>query len=304
MKVGFVGLGHMGAPMSRNILAAGHDLIVHDLNPVAAADLVAAGAAWAASPREAARDRDVAITRLPGPRQVAEVLLGRAGLLDGLPPGAVWIDMSTSVPAIADQVRAVAERRDIEVLDAPVSGMVSGAEAGTLQIFVGGRDGTYQRVRPLLEAMGDPERILHVGAHGTGYTAELMINLLWFAQLTATAEVLSVGTAAGVDLATLRRCLLASPAASTFLERDVLPVLERGDYDESFTLALAGKDLSLAMDVAREAGVPVEVSAVVEQIYRRARAQYGDAGGGMLPIKLLEDLTGTPLRIDTPSPQE
>jgi len=304
MKVGFVGLGHMGAPMSRNILAAGHDLIVHDLNPVAAADLVAAGAAWAASPREAARDRDVAITMLPGPRQVAEVLLGRAGLLDGLPPGAVWIDMSTSVPAIADQVRAVAERRDIEVLDAPVSGMVSGAEAGTLQIFVGGRDGTYQRVRPLLEAMGDPERILHVGAHGTGYTAELMINLLWFAQLTATAEVLSVGTAAGVDLATLRRCLLASPAASTFLERDVLPVLERGDYDESFTLALAGKDLSLAMDVAREAGVPVEVSAVVEQIYRRARAQYGDAGGGMLPIKLLEDLTGTPLRIDTPSPQE
>jgi len=304
MKVGFVGLGHMGAPMSRNILAAGHDLIVHDLNPVAAADLVAAGAAWAASPREAARDRDVAITMLPGPRQVAEVLLGRAGLLDGLPPGAVWMDMSTSVPAIADRVRAVAERRDIEVLDAPVSGMVSGAEAGTLQIFVGGRDGTYQRVRPLLEAMGDPERILHVGAHGTGYTAELMINLLWFAQLTATAEVLSVGTAAGVDLATLRRCLLASPAASTFLERDVLPVLERGDYDESFTLALAGKDLSLAMDVAREAGVPVEVSAVVEQIYRRARAQYGDAGGGMLPIKLLEDLTGTPLRIDTPSPQE
>jgi len=304
MKVGFVGLGHMGAPMSRNILAAGHDLIVHDLNPVAAADLVAAGAAWAASPREAARDRDVAITMLPGPRQVAEVLLGRTGLLDGLPPGAVWVDMSTSVPAIADRVRAVAERRDIEVLDAPVSGMVSGAEAGTLQIFVGGRDGTYQRVRPLLEAMGDPERILHVGAHGTGYTAELMINLLWFAQLTATAEVLSVGTAAGVDLATLRRCLLASPAASTFLERDVLPVLERGDYDESFTLALAGKDLSLAMDVAREAGVPVEVSAVVEQIYRRARAQYGDAGGGMLPIKLLEDLTGTPLRIDTPSPQE
>jgi 3-hydroxyisobutyrate dehydrogenase len=300
MKVGFVGLGHMGAPMSRNVLAAGHDLIVHDLNPVAAADLVAAGAAWAASPREAARDRDVAITMLPGPRQVAEVLLGPAGLLDGLPPGAVWMDMSTSVPAIADRVRAVAERRDIEVLDAPVSGMVSDAQAGTLQIFVGGRDGTYQRVRPLLEAMGDPERILHVGVHGAGYTAKLMINLLWFAQLTATAEVLSVGTAAGVDLATLRRCLLVSPAASTFLESGVLPVLERGDYDESFTLALACKDLGLAMELARETGVPVEVSALVEQIYRRARAQYGDDGGVMLSIKLLEDLTGTPLRIDTP----
>ena len=304
MRVGFVGLGHMGAPMSRNILAAGHDLVVHDLRREAADALVADGAAWAASPREAARDRDVAITMLPGPRQVEEVLLGPAGLLDGLPPGAVWIDMSTSAPAVADRVRAVAERRDIEVLDAPVSGMASGAEAGTLQIFVGGRAGTYQRARPLLEAMGDPERILHVGPHGAGYTVKLMINLLWFAHLTATAEVLSVGTAAGVDLAVLRRCLLASPAASHFLERDVLPVLYRGDYDESFTLALACKDLGLAVDLARQAGVPAEVSAVVEQIYRRARAQYGDAGGEMLPIKLLEDLTGTPLRIGPPSPQE
>ena len=300
MKVGFVGLGHMGAPMSRHILAAGHDLVVHDLRRDVAAALVADGAAWAASPREAARDRDVAITMLPGPRQVEEVLLGPAGLLDGLPPGAVWIDMSTSAPAVADRVRAVAERRDIQVLDAPVSGMASGAEAGTLQIFVGGRAGTYRRARPLLEAMGDPERILHVGPHGAGYTVKLMINLLWFAHLTATAEVLSVGTAAGVDLAVLRRCLLASPAASHFLERDVLPVLYRGDYDESFTLALACKDLGLAVDLARQAGVPAELSALVEQIYRRARAQYGDAGGEMLPIKLLEDLTGTPLRIDGP----
>jgi len=300
MRVGFVGLGHMGAPMSRHILAAGHDLVVHDLRSEAAAALVADGAAWAASPREAARDREVAITMLPGPRQVEEVLLGPGGLLDGLPPGAVWIDMSTSAPAVADRVRAVAERRDIQVLDAPVGGMASSAEAGTLQIFVGGRAGTYRRVRPLLEAMGDPEQILHVGPHGAGYTVKLMINLLWFAHLTAAAEVLSVGTAAGVDLAVLRRCLVASPAASHFLERDVLPVLYRGDYDGSFTLALACKDLGLAVDLAREAGVPAELSALVEQIYRRARAQYGDDGGEMLPIKLLEDLTGTPLRIDTP----
>jgi len=298
MKVGFVGLGHMGAAMSRNILAAGHDLVVHDLRRGAAAELVAGGAAWAGSPREAAQGRDVAITMLPTPRHVEEVLLGPAGLLDGLAPGAVWIDMSTSVPAVADRVRAVAEPRGVEVLDAPVSGMASGARAGTLQIFAGGRPETYQRVRPLLAAMGDPERIVHVGPHGAGYTVKLMINLLWFAHLTATAEVLSVGTAAGVDLATLRRCLLASPAASNFLEHDVLSVLRDGDYDEGFALGLACKDLGLAVDLARDTGVPVEVSAVVEQVYRRARAQYGDAGGEMLPIRLLEDLTGTPLRID------
>jgi 3-hydroxyisobutyrate dehydrogenase len=300
MKVAFVGLGHMGGPMSRNILAAGHDLVVHDLRSETAAGLLADGAGWAASPRAAAAGRDVAVTMLPGPQQVEQVLLGPDGLLAGLRPGAVWIDMSTSTPAVASRIRAVAGARGVEVLDAPVSGMASGARAGTLQIFAGGDEQTFRAVRPLLTAMGDPERILHVGGHGAGYTVKLMINLLWFAQLTATAEVLTVGTLAGVDLATLRRCLLASPAASNFLEHDVLQVLQHGDYDESFALALACKDLGLAIGLAREAGVPVEVSAVVEQIYQRARAQYGDGGGEMLPIRLLEDLTSTELRLTTP----
>ncbi|HMI23813.1 MAG TPA: NAD(P)-dependent oxidoreductase [Streptosporangiaceae bacterium] len=294
MKVGFVGLGHMGAPMSRNVLAAGHDLLVHDLSREAAAGLEAAGAGWVATPRDAAAGREAVITMLPAPAHVEHVLLGPDGLLSGLAPGSVWIDMSTSVPAVADRVRAVAG--DVAVLDAPVSGMAAGARAGTLQIFVGGEEPVFRRVRPLLEAMGDPERILYVGGHGAGYTVKLMINLLWFAHLVAAAEVLTIGTQAGVDLATLRRCLLASPAASNFLERDVLSVLEAGDYDDSFTLALACKDLGLAVDLADHAGVPAEVSAVVEQVYRRARAQYGDAGGEMLPVKLYEDLTRTPLR--------
>ncbi|HUC23359.1 MAG TPA: NAD(P)-dependent oxidoreductase [Streptosporangiaceae bacterium] len=298
--MGFIGLGHMGGPMSANILAAGHDLVVHDVRADAADGLRAAGAGWASSPRETGAGRDVVITMLPTPRHVADVLLGSDGLLDGLAPGAVWVDMSTSVPEVAERVMALAGPRQVAVLDAPVSGMAAGAKAGTLQIFVGGAAADYQRVRPLLEAMGDPGRILHVGGNGAGYTVKLMINLLWFGHLAATAEVLTVGVQAGVDLAMLRRCLLASPAASNFLERDVLSVLERGDYDDSFALALACKDLGLAVDLARQVGVPAEVSALVEQIYRRARAQYGDAGGEMLPIKLLEDLTATTLRL----PQE
>ena len=300
MRVGFIGLGHMGGPMSANVLAAGHDLVVHDVRAKTAADLLAAGAAWADSPRETGAGRDVVITMLPTPQHVADVLLGPHGLLDGLDPGAVWVDMSTSVPEVAQRVMAVAGPRQVAVVDAPVSGMAAGAKAGSLQIFVGGAAADYQRIRPLLEAMGDPGRILHVGGNGAGYTVKLMINLLWFGHLAATAEVLTVGVRAGVDLAMLRRCLLASPAASNFLERDVLSVLERGDYDDSFALALACKDLGLAVDLARQAGVPAEVSAHVEQIYRRARAQYGDDGGEMLPIKLLEDLTATPLRL----PQE
>jgi 3-hydroxyisobutyrate dehydrogenase len=281
--------------MSRNVLAAGHDLVVHDVRREAAAELEAAGATWAASPRETGAGRDVVITMLPRPEHVEQVLLGPAGLLGGMAPGSVWIDMSTSIPAVADRVRAQAG--PVTVLDAPVSGMAAGAKAGTLQIFVGGDEAVYRRVRPLLEAMGDPDRISHVGGNGAGYTVKLMINLLWFAHLVATAEVLSIGTQAGVDLATLRRCLLASPAASNFLENDVLSVLDNGDYDESFALALACKDLGLAVDLAGQVGVPVEVSAVVEQIYRRARAQYGDDGGEMLPVKLYEDLTRAQLRL-------
>jgi 3-hydroxyisobutyrate dehydrogenase len=302
MKVAFIGLGHMGAPMSRNILAAGHDLVVHDLRRDAATEVVADGASWAGSPREAAAGREVVITMLPGPLAVEEVLLGASGLLEGMAAGSVWIDMSTSTPAVADRVRARAGPGRIAVLDAPVSGMAAGARDGTLQIFAGGDAETVAAVRPLLEAMGDPARIVHAGPHGAGYTVKLMINLLWFAHLTATAEVLTIGTQAGVGLGTLRHCLLASPAASHFLDRDVLSVLEHGDYDEGFALALACKDLGLAVDLARASGVPVPVSAAVEQVYRQARARYGDSGGEMLPVKLLEDLTGTPLRL--PAPQE
>ncbi len=300
MKVGFIGLGHMGAPMSRNVLAAGHDLVVHDVRPDAAAGLLEAGASWAGSPRESGADRDVVITMLPGPSQVEEVLLGPGGLLSGLSAGATWIDMSTSVPAVADKVRAVAGSSGVAILDAPVAGGITGARDGTLQIFIGGATDDYLRMRPLLEVMGDRERILHVGSHGAGYTVKLMLNLLWFASVTLTAEALTIGVRAGVDVATLRRSLLTSAAASHFLEHDVLSVLERGDFDDSFALALACKDLGLAVDLARQTGVPAEMSAMVEQIYRRARAQYGDAGGQLLPIKLIEDLTSTQLRLSSP----
>ena len=295
MNVGFIGLGHMGGPMSRNVLSAGHDVLVHDLRRDAAAGLEAAGATWAGTPRDAAAGREVVITMLPAPAHVEQVLLGPDGLLSGLAPGSVWIDMSTSVPAVADKVRAMA--RDIAILDAPVAGQSIGAKAGTLQIFAGGDEAVFGRVRPLLEAMGDPERILYVGPHGSGYTVKLMLNLLWFSHLVATAEVLTIGTRAGVDLATLRRCLLASQAASTFLESDVLSVLERGDYDDSFALALACKDLGLAVDLGREVGVATELSALVEQIYRRAKSRYGDLSGEMTPVRLYEEMAGVPFRL-------
>jgi 3-hydroxyisobutyrate dehydrogenase len=297
MKIAFIGLGNMGGPMSRNLLSAGYDLAVHDVRRAAAADHEQRGATWAATPAQAASGRDIAITMLPTPRHVEAVLLGPDGLLEGLAPGAVWIDMSTSVPEVADRIRQRAAGNGVAVLDAPVSGMAKGAREGSLQIFVGGDEATYQRVRPVLEAMGDPERIMRVGGHGAGYTVKLMINLLWFAHLVATTEVLTIGTRAGVDLAVLRDALLASPASSNFLEHDVLSVLAHGDYDDSFAMQLACKDLGLAVDLAGAVGVPAELSALVEQVYRRARAAYGDLAGEMSPVRLWEDLAGTPLRL-------
>jgi len=297
--VGFIGLGSMGSGMTRNLQEAGFPLVVTDLRPEAAAELIAGGARWAETAAEVAAASDLVITMLPTPRHVDDAVNGPNGVLAGIADGGTWIDMSTSVPEVANAVRAATADRGLHILDAPVSGMSIGAATGTLQIFVGGDADDVERLRPVFEAMGDPERILHVGGHGAGYAVKLMINQLWFSHLVATAEVLAVGVKAGVDLAVLRDSLVASPANSNFVQNDVLSILENGDYDEGFALALACKDLGLSIDLARSVGVPVELSSLVDQVFRRGRAQYGDRAGEMAPFKLYEDLIGTPLRLAT-----
>lgn len=297
-RLGFIGLGSMGSGMSRNLLRAGFQLVVHDARPEVLEEYAGLGAEVAGSPAEVAAATGTVITMLPTPAVVGEVLNGPDGVLAGLPDGGTWIDMSTSVPSIADDVRRRTAHRGIAVLDAPVSGMAVGAATGRLQIFIGGDADQVHRLRPVFEAMGDPERILHVGPHGAGYAVKLMINQLWFSHLVATAEVLAVGVKAGVDLGVLRDALIASPANSNFLEHDLLSILEHGDYDEGFAIALACKDLGLSTQVAAAVGMPVELSAVVEQVYRRARATYGDRAGEMTPFRLYEDLLGTSLRLE------
>ena len=292
--IGFIGLGNMGSGMARNLQEAGFALVVTDIRQESADALVAGGAAWADSPADVAARSDVVITMLPTPRHVDSVAYGPRGILAGIAEGGTWIDMSTSVPEVANRVRA--DRPDLRVLDAPVSGMSVGAATGMLQIFVGGDALDVERLRPVFEAMGDPERILHVGAAGTGYAVKLMINQLWFSHLVATAEVLAIGVSAGVDLEVLRTSLIASPANSNFVQNDVLSILDHGDYDEGFAIALACKDLGLSIDLARSVGVPAELSSLVEQVYRRAKAQYGDLAGEMTPVKLYEDLIGASLR--------
>ncbi|MEM9132125.1 MAG: NAD(P)-dependent oxidoreductase [Actinomycetota bacterium] len=292
--IGFVGLGNMGRPMAGHLVAAGYEVRVYDVAPEPVADLVARGATAVAEVAEAAK-ADVLITMLPGPTQIAQVML-EGGAAEAMAPGAVWIDMSTSVPQAAEVAVARLAAIGARAVDAPVSGMAHGARAATLQIFAGGDDDVVAEVRPLFEVLGDPDRILHVGGKGTGYTVKLLINQLWFAHLVATAEILSIGANAGVDLAVLRRSLLASPAASNFLAADVDRILSDGDYDESFALALACKDSGLAVDLARHTGSPSELLGLVDQVFQRARRHYGDDAGEMRPFQLYEDLVGRPLR--------
>jgi len=302
-RIGFIGLGSMGSGMAANLLKAGFPLTVTDLRREAAVALLEAGAHWADSAAAVASATDAVITMLPTPRHVSDAVNGADGILAGIADGGTWIDMSTSVPDVQQAVAEAHPQRALHLLDAPVSGMSVGAASGNLQIFIGGDSVDVERLRPVFEAMGDPERILHVGGHGAGYAVKLMINQLWFSHLVATAEVLATGTAAGVDLGVLRRALLASPAASNFLENDVLSILEHGDYDEGFAIALACKDLGLSIDLSRANGVPVELSSLVEQIYRRARASYGDRAGEMSPFQLYEDLLGRKLRLETGGPR-
>ena len=167
---------------------------------------------------------------------------------------------------------ATASERGIDVLDAPVAGQTIGARAGTLAIYVGGEPAVFERALSVVWGDGRAgDRIFHLGSHGAGYTVKLLLNLLWFIQSVATGEVLSMGVRAGVPLHKLHGALVASPANSNFLEHDVRMVLDDGDYDETFPMQLVTKDLGLAVDLARDVGLPVELTGLVEQIQRRVR---------------------------------
>ncbi len=302
IRVGFIGLGHMGSHMCRNVITAGFAVSAYDLDPDALARAAADGARPAASVADCVRDAEILLTSLPGPPQVEAVLCGTASeqsAISAMAPGSIVVDMSTSSLEVGRKARAAATAAGIELLDAPVAGQTIGAEAGTLAIYAGGEPEVFARALPVLEAMGDPQRIFLLGPGGSGYAVKLLLNLTWFIQAVATAEALTIGVKAGVDLSNLHTALVASPANSVFLERDLLPLLERGDYDEGFTMKLVTKDLGLAVDLARDVGVPVELSSLVEQIQRRARAAYGDDAGEMSAVRLYEDLAGVELRWHT-----
>lgn len=265
MKIGFIGLGTMGGGMAANVLKAGYELSVHDIRREAATPLLENGASWADTPAELAAECDVVLTSLPGPREVEAVALGDGGVLDGMRAGGVYIDMSTSSPTL---IRSVAERfadKGAAVLDAPVSGGPVGARTGRLAVMVGGDRAVYERVKPALDAIGD--RVGYIGGVGSGSIAKLMHNCIGYGLQTIVAECLTLGVKAGVDAAPLfdAICNGSVGRGSTFANTYPNTYLA-GNFDPpSFALRLAHKDVGLALDLAREYGVPMSVGSIAYQ---------------------------------------
>ena len=237
----FVGLGHIDGPLGVRLAEAGIDLTVFDLDPRRAAPALERHARLAATaPAAAAKGADVLITMLPTPAAGSSRSCSALACWPSA-AGRAGIDMSTSSPEVAERVRARGAQNDLHAVDAPVAGMATGAAAGNLEIFVGGDAADVARLARSWSASAIPERIFHVGGNGAGYVVKLMLNLLWFDQLVAIAEVLTIGARAGVDLEVLHRALVEGPASSRLLAHDLLPLLRKGEYEEGFSMALAAR---------------------------------------------------------------
>lgn len=276
-KVGLIGLGLMGRPMGLNLLKAGYSLTVWNRTASRAESLVAAGAKLASSPQEAAAASDVLITIVSDPPALEGVLWGShhsgsghdSGALGALRPGTLYMDSSTVSPTLARKIAAACEDRHIAFLDAPVTGGTWGAEKGELVFMVGGDAQVLKDAEPVIRVMG--KRWFHLGPNGAGQTVKLAMNLILALQVDALAEALALVTAAGLEGQKLVEVLESSMARAGVLDVKA-PLLLRGEYPPSFPLRLMHKDMGLALDLAREAGIALPAAAAAYSTYSAVKA--------------------------------
>jgi 3-hydroxyisobutyrate dehydrogenase len=299
LRVGFIGVGRMGLPMCANLAQAGYDVVAGDMHAELEGAVIACGAHWGGTGIEVAAVADVLITMLPGTQELHDMMLAPGGVLAAMPASATWIDMGSTSPGAGRLLAGAARSRGIAMLEAPVGGGVPAAAAGTLQLFVGGDAALLERHRTLLQALADPERIAYLGGPGAGYTAKYLVNLLWFGQAIATAEALFLAHRGGIDLEAMQHALTGSAAGSSFISHELSGLLG-GDYLTSFGLDRCCEELAAITELARQDGVPFEISEHVERIYQRALARYGAADGELLAIALMEEEAGIRLRRHLP----
>lgn len=289
-QIAFIGLGHMGLPMARNLLNAGHSLSVFDLVASAVDELAAQGARAASSAADAVSAAEVVISMLPASRHVEGLYLGDAGLLSVIAPGSLVLECSTIAPEAARKVHQAAAARGIALLDAPVSGGTAGAAAGTLTFMVGGDAATLELARPILANMG--KNIFHAGPDGAGQVAKVCNNQVLAVQMIATAEAMAMGVANGLEPAVLAEIMRQSSGGNWTLEKynpwpGVMPNAPASkDYRDGFAAELMAKDLGLAQEAAQATASSTPMGALALQLYRLLLKQ----GQGKLDFSAVQKL--------------
>ena len=273
MKLGFIGLGAMGAPMARNLLEAGHELAVWNRSPERVDPLVEAGARRADSPQDAAFGTRATILMLTNAEAVHEVLFGDKGVVQGLPAGAAVINMGTIGAVATTKIAKTLGDLGYRMLDAPVTGSTPVAAAGELTIMVGGDEQTFEEFEPVLEAMG--KNILHLGEVGSGARMKLINNLILGANMAALSEGLALGEAAGIPVEKQLEVLLAGGAASGVAQRKGGNLILRS-YEPQFKLSHELKDLYYVLELGRDLEDPLPITAVVSQIYNAGMKEHAD----------------------------
>lgn len=294
---GFIGCGSLGGPLAANLAKAGFVVLVTDRRREAAEAALAAGASWRDEPRAVAADADAVITCLPSPT-VSEAVLQT--MLDGFserargePP--IWIEMSTLGQDDMLRLAATAQARGVEVLELPVTGGVHLAARGALTLLAGGDAALIERLRPALDVLG--ARLFHIGPIGAASLIKVITNMLAFIHLAATSEAMMLAKRGGLDLGQAWAAIAAS-SGNSFVHETEGQLILNGSYDVAFSIDLALKDLGFAREFGRRFETPLDLAALVEQIYVRARAAYGGEAQSPMIAKLLEDLLDTPLRAD------
>lgn len=262
-KIGFIGLGIMGKPMAKNLLKAGYPLTVYDIVPEAVGELVAAGAQAGKSSKDVAAQTEVVITMLPNSPQVKEAVLGKDGVIEGIRPGSILVDMSSIAPAASQELSARLAQKGVPMLDAPVSGGEPKAVNATLAIMVGGPQETLEAVKDILAKMGSS--VTHVGGIGSGNVTKLANQMIVALNIAAVSEAMVLAAKAGVDPERVFQAIRGGLAGSTVMEAKV-PMILAGNFKPGFRIELHIKDLMNAMDTAHELGVPIPLSAQVLEI--------------------------------------
>ena len=262
MKIGFIGLGTMGARIAANLQKAGYQLVVNDIQKDSAKRHLATGAEWAETPYIVAKQSEVVFTSLPGPSEVEVVVFGKRGLLKGAHTGMAYFDFSTNSQTMIRRVHAAMAECGAQVFDAPVSGGPKGAETGKLAIWVGGDQATYDKYKKVLEAIGD--QIAYIGGIGTATVAKLVHNLAGYGIQTVMAEVFTMGVKAGMDPLELWKAVRQGTLGRRRMFDRIPDQFLVNKYDPpAFALKLAHKDVTLAVGLGRELGVPMRLSNLV-----------------------------------------